>query len=169
MKHPRLAGGPIVVLLVLAAPTSIGAEESEYDRFRDRFQLWNACQPMNLVIESLDDDDVKMGLTHEAITTAVRSRLRAARLYHSESRGTYLYVNVNVLSGETRARAFSVSVEFKKWLLDPQLDGRGGFVTTWDTTGVGWGGAAHILSVVSQYTDRFIDEYLRVNESACQS
>ena len=168
MKHPRLAGGPIVVLLVLAAPTSIGAEESEYDRFRDRFQLWNACQPMDLVIESLDDDDVKMGLTHEAITTAVRSRLRAARLYRSESR-TYLYVNVNVLSGETRVRAFSVSVEFKKWLLDPQLDGQGGLVSTWDTTAVGWGDVAYILSAVSQYADRFIDEYLRVNEPACQS
>ena len=129
MKHPslRLVGGPIVALLVLTAPTSVGAEGVSSS---DRFKLWNACEPISLVVEHLNDNAVKIGLTREAITTAVRSRLRAARLYSSESK-TYLYVHVNTLSG-TRLASYSVNLEFKKRLLDPKLNGQEGYATTWD-------------------------------------
>ena len=42
-----------------------------------------------------------------------------------------------------------------------------GLAATWDRGVVGQGGGAYILSSVSRLTDKFIDEYLRVNESAC--
>ena len=173
MKHPslRFVRGPIVALLVLAlaATTPVGAEESE-DFGRsvrdeiDRFDLWNACEPIYLLIEGLGDGAVKSGLTHEAITTTVRSRLRAARLYRGSRRSPHLYVNVNALSG---GRAFNVFVGFNKPFFD-RISGRAGSATTWDTRMVGQGDAAYILSLVSQLTDKFIDEYLRVNDSACQ-
>ncbi len=72
---------------------------------------------------------------------------------------------VNTLS---EGRAFNVELEFNKELSDPELNGETGRATTWDTGTVGQGDAAFILSVVSQLTDKFIDEYLRVNDSACQ-
>lgn len=153
----------------------------------DRFQLWYACEPIYLIVESLPDHAAEWGLTREAITTAVRSRLRAARLYSRSSRRSVpyrpgsivhvsdsralLYVHVNSLS---EGEAFSVDVEFKKrlsdWsrLPDPARSGEAGRATTWDTGSVGQGDADYILSTVSQLTDRFIDEYLRVNASACQ-
>ena len=35
-------------------------------------------------------------------------------------------------------------------------------------TGTNGGDPGYVLSLVSQYTDKFIDEYLRVNEDACK-
>ena len=74
-----------MALALLGVVTPIGAEESE-DFGRsiqdgiDRFQLWNACGPINLLVESPSYDAGNMGLTREAIATTVRSRLRSARL-----------------------------------------------------------------------------------------
>ena len=164
MKHPslRLVKGPIVALLVLAAPTSVGAEGVSSS---DRFQLWNACKPIDLVVEHLNDAAVKISLTREAITTAVRSRLRAARLYSSKT-APFLYVSVTLV--RTRTTSSSISLKFNKWLPDPKLNGQVGSATTWNRHVVQQGGNAdYILSAVSQLTDLFIDEYLRVNGSAC--
>ena len=53
---------------------------------------------MNLVIEGLPAGGAAIGLTNEAVTAAVRSRLRAARLYEAgeDPYLPYLYVQVNV-------------------------------------------------------------------------
>ena len=169
MKHPslRIVGG--VVAALLATVTPMHADDVQ-DRINlGRFQLWHACQPIDLLVESPDDDEVKMGLTRESITTTVRSRLRAARLYRESTRPSpYLYVVINALprdrGGDT---AFSVRLEFRKHFFD-RISYRAGSASTWDTGAVGWGDAAYILSGVSQLMDEFIDEYLRVNESACQ-
>ena len=75
----------------------------------------------------------------------------------------WLYINVNVTS-----RAFSVSVEYLKYVLD-YASGLSRSATTWDSGSAGTHGndAGYLLSMVSQQIDRFIDEYLRVNEEAC--
>ena len=158
----RLVGGVVAALLVSVTPISA---QSIVEQRVDRFKLWNACEPIYLGVEYLGDEAIKMGLTREAITTTVRSRLRAARLRIYRGRDPYLlYVNVTTLS---RGTAFSVRLEFKKRLPDPELNGKKGFATTWNTMTVGQGDAAYILSVVSRLTDQFIDEYLRVNEPSC--
>ena len=73
--------------------------------------------------------------------------------------------------------AFYVEVSFERFVevwspfkvkpkeMDPLL----GFASTWDSGSIGTHGnsAAFILSGVSRHTDRFIDEYLRVNADAC--
>ena len=130
----------------------------------DEFRLGNKCQPIGLIVESIDGDGAKMGLTQEDITTTVRSRLRAARIYRDlEDRVPYLYVNILVV--ET---AFNISLEFNKWLSDP-ISGREQFGTTWDKSVTGrTSGADYVLSSLSRRMDQFIDEYLRVNELACQ-
>ena len=76
------------------------------------FALWTGCQPMYLLVEDLPDGAAKIGLTRESLQNAAESRLRAARLY-DESLNGYLYINVNVIGP-----AFSVTVEFKKRVLD---------------------------------------------------
>ena len=89
--------------------------------------------------------------------------MRAARLYDAEAADHYLYVNVNVAR-----RAFSIGVGYRKWLHDEAL-GIGGRAETWNTGSAGThgGGASFILQDVSEHMDRFVVEYLRVNESAC--
>ena len=179
---PRLVGSVFVALLVAATP--IGAEESEdFERFLqdgidrlvqdgvERFQLWNVCGPITLLIESMHYDAVKIGLTHEAITTTVRSRLRAARLYGGSeiTPGPYgitpaLHVHVTTVPGGV---GFSVAFKFNKQVSDP-ISGQTNLATTWDKGAAGQSmDVGYILSWVSRLTDEFIDEYLRVNEPAC--
>ena len=130
----------------------------------DRFNLFNECGPMNLVIEEYqgDTDWSDIGLTVDRIQTMAESRLRAARLYDATALA-YLYVNVNVLG-----RAFSLRVEYSKVLYDG-VSGETNYARTWDidSAGTHGGDAGFILQGLSEYLDRFILEYLRVNEDAC--
>ena len=115
-------------------------------------------------------------LLHEYPLRVGRRGPRAARLYEAkpivadpllrgivDGASTYLYVRVGVVG-----RAFSTEVSFKKSLYDAVSD-RHGFAATWDTgsDGTHGGDAGYILQFVSEGLDRFVLEYLCVNEAAC--
>ncbi len=135
----------------------------------DAFGLWNECAPIWLLVR-LSDDAADIDLTEERIQTLVESRLRVARLYDTAAPHAYLYVRVGVLVSENRrSGAFSIRVSFNKLLFDFVSD-EFGFAETWDTAsyGIHSGDADYILRGVSEQLDRFILEYLRVNETACR-
>jgi len=150
-------------LIGAAALFIAAAAETEEVTDLDRFQLWNDCAPMDLIVERLPDDATEIGLKKEAIETTVRSRLRAARLFDA-GKSQFLYVNVIVTTG----RAFSISFQYSKMIYDPASKSAG-LAITWDSSGTGTHGSdsGYILSGVAEYIDEFIDEYLRVNEDAC--
>lgn len=145
--------------LYFAAAASVEAVAGS----QDRFQLFAGCRPMGLVVENLPKGAAEIGLTRATIETAVRSRLRAARLY-SDGASPWLYVQVN-LAGQ----AYNISIQYNKWVRDT-VSGEGGTAVTWDigSTGTHGRSSGYILSFVSQHMDKFIDEYLRVNASACK-
>ncbi len=149
--------------LTLIAPWTLA---QDLDPEIERFELFNACRPMRLLIEYLSPGAAEIGLTREQLQAAVESRLRAARLYTEDrdlSAAAYLYVNVNV--GTT---AFSISLEYNKRVTD--AFGRIGSAAMWDqgATGTHGGEASYIVGLLSQqHMDRFIADYLRVNEVAC--
>ena len=149
-------------LLLTAASASAGAV-SDFDRF----QLWNECRAMRLVVESLPNDATAIGLTEDSIEVAVRSRLRAARLYtddYAEVARSSLYAKVNVLGP-----AFNTALEYWKAVRD-LATGLEYQATAWEVGSTGTHGqdSNYILSTVAKYTDKFIDEYLRVNADACK-
>ena len=156
---PGAMRGPVMAVLLFIGTSVLAEEVSDLDRF----QLWNDCRAMNLVVEGLNQDAAEIGLTREAIETAVRSRLRAARLYDADAR-SYLYVQVTVVGG-----GYNVNVEYKKVVVDP-ASGQSHYATTWDVGGTGTHGrdGNYILTSTSQDMDRFLDEYLRVNADACE-
>lgn len=176
MEHCRLrlAWGVLValsVLLAVAAPLqAVTVEESE------RFLFWTGCSPLRLNILMLPDsiapdpDSVSMGLTEAVVTTAVRSRLRAARIYADNEEAPVLIVNLRVIHSKQRpGGAFAVDITLHKRVYDP-LSGVSGYVQTAVcniTLGLHAGQAAFILSTIAQRMDEFIDNYLRVNEPAC--
>lgn len=127
----------------------------------DRFELWNECEPVSLVV-GLDGDAEVTGLTEETIKTAARSRLRGARLYDGDAYHR-LYIAV-IISGA----AFSMELLIIKSLYDPTID-KMGAATTWSDGAIGTHGGSgdYILNAIGRYTDTFIDEYLRVNAEAC--
>ena len=153
-----LAALSFAALAFLATGT---ASETPHGPF-DRFRLFSDCQPMDLVVERMPPDASEIGLTEESILAAAESRLQAARLYDAEATH-YLYVNVNVAGP-----AFSHSLEFKKSVHDISSD-TSYPATTWETGAAGThgGDAGYILSGVSRAMDRFLVEFLRVNEAEC--
>ena len=160
LSMKRLTVSLVVSMLVWIADSALAASVTD----TDRFELWNDCRPMGLVVQDLSEDAAQIGLTKERIAIAVRSRLRAARLYEV-SATPFLYVNVNVFSP-----SFHVIIDYNKFVQD-LVTGKTGPASTWMIYGIGTHGedAGYILSGVAMNMDRFIDEYLRVNEDACRS
>ena len=128
---------------------------------------------MALLVEDLPDDAGKIGLRELDIKTAVRSRLRGARLY-SEDASPFLYVRVTVLSP-----AFAIEVMFQRlvevslpqWIRSEGMRPLTGLAPTWRTGSAGTFGAngsGFILSGLGRHPDKFIDEYLRVNDADCR-
>ena len=144
--------------LFVTASASAGVV-SDYDRF----QLSSGCDQMGLWVGDISDDGISAGLTKEAIEVAVRSRLRAARIYR-ENAGHWLSVNVTVVGN-----SFSIITGFNKSVLDIMTNLQYG-APTWSKSGTGFhnGEITFILHQVSRKIDVFIDEYLRVNEDACK-
>ena len=151
------------MLIAVATTPQAVAAQAEVAAL-DRFKLFNNCEPMYLLVENLDSDDLEIGLTEQRLQAAAESRLRGARLY-SSTRGTpYLYVNINTFSV-----AFSVRLEYNKLLFDAASVSSYP-ATTWKVGSTGTHGrnAEYIVSVLSGLLDEFLTAYLRVNEAACE-
>ena len=157
----------VLVLAVVLATcwTERATAQNRTSSNLERFQLFNFCLPMALIVEELSDGAAEIELTEERIQTMAESRLRAARLFTSTTTpaDTYLYVRVTVVGG-----AFSMRLEFKKRVSD-SLSGESFFAGTWDSGATGTHGrdANYILQGLSEWLDGFVLEYLRVNEAAC--
>ena len=133
---------------------------------RIRFQLFAHCQPMVPFMRDLSPDAAKIGLSRDSIVAAVESRLRSARLvsFDDEEWAPRLQIEVGVV-GNT----FSLNLLYAKWFFDP-LYGLVSYAVTWQHTGLGGhgGDAGYVISALSQKLDKFLADYLRVNEAACE-
>ena len=159
-----------IVMGAILASGLTASEGTNFLRFAEqagdpvyRFDLFNECQGMDLVVEELPEGAGEIGLTRESIQAAVESRLRSARLYDAGRLDPYLYVNVLVVGP-----AFSVRLEFYKRLHDP-VSNTTGIAVTWNrnSTGIHGNEAPYIVSAISQDMDEFLVEYLRANEDYC--
>ena len=149
-----VAGTAAGVILGAGAPAA--AEEL------DRFALFAACAPMRLVVERLDADATEFGLTEDAIRNAAESRLRSARLYDAQGQQV-LYIAVRVHGYLAR-----ITLHYNKLLHDALTGGRE-YAPTWidGSIGVYLGDTGSVVSELGLLLDRFLVEYLRVNEAAC--
>ena len=155
----------IAVLLALSSTGQAADQKAlEYEKAIERFQFYNACQPMVLAVGH-NAAAGRIGVKKKALHAAVESRLRAARLYTDSptSEGSAaLTVKVDVV-GE----AFDISVQYIKVLTDefgtrvPSM--------AWGTSSFGTHGrdATGLVAYVSEHLDKFLAAYLRVNEDDC--
>ena len=150
----------VLLLSLLAMRPGVTEEVSVYDRF----ELWTDCEPLKLYVNFQKDDENEIDLTKEDIEIAVRSRLRSARMYTDELSSLHLAVNVNVVG-----LAFGIDIELYKIVSDFLYSKEILPARTWQSgiTGTHSMNGNYILQTVSQDTDRFIDEYLRVNADSC--
>ena len=153
----------LILALALSFPVPCAVGDITEERLK-RFELFCDCSPVGLSISNLSSDAKKLGLTREAVQANLESRLRSARLYTSDGLESYVFVSVNVVGN-----AFSIELQFKKLVYD-RFSGNTFFAVTWETgsTGTHGGRADYILSSISQAMDRFLLNFLRVNEDACE-
>lgn len=133
---------------------------SRYEKFR----LWNDCGLVSLVVERLHDDAKKMGITEDRIQNTVESRLRGGRIY-GESGPPFVYINVNIMGA-----VVSIRLEFRPAVIRSGFE-HVGFAPTWYIFSIGTfreNAGYAIIQTVAEYTDKFINEYLRVNAPACK-
>ena len=153
-----------LILLMLFCTIVPEAQANRSLESFDRFKLFTACAPMDLIVGDLPEDAKKIRLTKEMIKNSVESRLRSGRIFNDKNL-IYLYVNVNVFR-----HVFSIDLDFKKPLKDPSFPELYGSATTWSrgSTGTHGGRADSILSSLSELLDIFLVDYFRVNEKACK-
>ncbi len=163
-----LAYGTLLLATATLGGAPIAGLEAQAGGDLDRFQLFTSCAPV--VPSVIPPTDAwrhhweNIGLREDAVRRAVTSRLRSARIYSEEFRGSLLSIEVGISN-----RAFHLDVKFHKLLRDAYTD-IDGFAVTWSnglTSILGASAASQILGHLSQLMDRFIDDYLRVNAEAC--
>lgn len=136
----------------------------------EQFNLFTNCRPLAVTVGKASQAWGKLGLTRADIQNAAESRLRAARIYGDE--GDYSNPLLRIIAGIVGG-AFSVELFLDKPLFDGKYSSLFGDATTYmdghlGTHGGGFGGGSYILSTLSLMLDRFIANYLRVNEAACE-
>ena len=153
----------IVAMILLSVP--LWASGNDAKDALDHFRFFTRCAPVQLVIESVDSDAEKIGLTDEDIQVALESRFRSARIYTDAETNNWLSINILV-----DGNAFNIILQFNKLVFDP-ITQNSGFAVTWSTGAAGTHGsdAGFILSSLSGHIDRFLVGYLRVNEPDCNS
>lgn len=163
-----------ILLLAAAASPAFG----QYG-FDDRFELWAECSRFWPEVH-VDQEQSMSEIDEEAVTIAVRSRLRSARLFEdrlSEDRSTWnpgkkpwekgVWLVVDV---QTVGAAFTTSVKLYKRRMD-LFSGDQATDLAWQASSFGTyaGDEGYVLGIIGKNMDRFIDAYLRVNEPACQA
>ena len=169
-----------VLLMALSCLAQPDSTETVKEKVK-KFELYNGCLPMVLIVEELPPDAEEIGLSKEAVQNALESRLRAARLYITpeNTRITYaraklrfpdmgwsaasLYARVFVVRN-----AFSISLKYRKSLFDKRISVYSEAIT-WErgTLGISGKNTGLILNSLTELTDEFLAEYLRVNEADC--
>ena len=173
-RHLRLVGS-VAAALLAAAPSQADTEAEEA---RMRFAYWTGCSPLKLFVSvsvPSGESARRMGLTEAVVATAVRSRLRAARLYTDADNveAPLLVAQVVVYLSEDQqitGGAHHVRLSLYKHVYD-SLSGLSGYAETKlfpaQLVGIHDGTAAFILSGIARTMDSFIDDYLRINDPAC--
>ena len=156
-RHIYLRTAAILVLLLLPPAQASHAFDSGLEI--------ESYKRMDVVIEELDDDDRKAGLTEELIRAKVELQLRRNGIVPNakqEYKHGYLYVRVYRVG-----KAFTWDVKFNR-KVTYSSEGRTyeTIASVWSKSAVGTfsGGSSFILQGLADGLDMFISAYLKANQ-----
>lgn len=168
MKHAK------VLLLILSVIILSNWLFTEVDFPDVDYKVLKGIDGFEILIEVLNEDAIKIGLTRKRLKTVTELALRREGITVVEykggvktteellkfSRTPFIYVNVNV-SG----RAFSVKLELKERVVLERDESISCTATTWDQliTGIHGGNSEFIVSALKELLDYFINDYYKAN------
>lgn len=135
--------------------------------FIDLFELC-VRQPRVFLTVDVDTDTVQAGVTQERVKNVVMSRLRAARMNSSSGSGAFLSVVVHSMptrDGWREHVAASLSFALVKPVQDYRDTGERWMGDTWNSDSLLLANGDFLMQAISEETDNFVREFLRVNES----
>lgn len=161
-----LAGLVLGGSLAMTQPPALAVPEQV-----ERFQLWNDCQPMALLLEIAPD--LREGILFAGARDAAESRLRSAHLYTDSSLTSgmipvdlsYLVIAIATFD-ESGNQPFNVTLRYYKPVTD-KATGNYSQAATWLNGVIGLGDNDFILAQLARNLDTFLANYLRVNDTAC--
>ena len=145
---------PIALALILFCSTADGQQAANP---ADRFKLYNLCAPIGMVVETLPGDALGRGLTEAQLEKLIASRLQAVDLYAADA-PTFLHVAVS---------RYAVQLGYMKPVIDVASSETETIRTFSHSAEVRDGTAAGGILELSKLLDRFLVEYRRVNQPAC--
>ena len=137
---------------------------------QELFRLWANCVKV-LPVVAVEVTDEKLPIVKkEGLKNLLENRLRSAGIYSDKSMSPSLYLYVHSVRG-----GHSISLSFRQLVTreifwnDIDIKVRD-VTTTWNigSTGTHDGDPQFVRFIASEQVDKFIAEYLRVNESACR-
>ena len=156
-----------ILLLVAVSLIFCQVASAQVSTQHERFFLWNECKPIRLFVRQLvwNGTQEDTASKYNEVMVLIRSRLRAARIYETDENKSTPYFGMVLI--HSKNTAFVLEMAFTKWLYDPISDYTFAAATWTELDGgatTNWEG---IRSTISRFTDKFIDDYLRVNADAC--
>ncbi len=136
-------------------------DASEYTNY---FKYYHECQPIHLMVAepTPEAEASEIGLTYEALQDITELAFRRANLYTEEESTPGVLLHSQIVGG-----AYLLFISFHKPVTDT-FGYHSPTVTFYDySLGTHDGDVAFILSQASELMDRFVSEYLRVNQDAC--
>jgi hypothetical protein len=126
---------------------------------------------IKVVVEELEPEAERDGLTKDQLQTDVELRLRKAGIRVTsallESGGSYLYLNVGTDNKHPSGPyAVSIDLEFKQWVILERNRNVSLLAPTWYVGSIVLVGAhklRHIRDIVAGLVDQFINPYLEQN------
>ena len=95
----RLMGRHVAPLLCLMVFVVTAPAQLLGQSVQERFQLLTYCAPVGLYVDVQIDNNDRISLSEEAVTRAVRSRLKGARVYTDTIGEEWLSVWIQVSAG----------------------------------------------------------------------
>ena len=127
--------------------------------------LRNIGSKFEMIIEALDKDAEKIGLTENRLKTVVELRLRREGItivdVSSDLEIPYVYINVNVVGN-----AYNVKLDINEWVdLERIPVSRGCTATVWEVfiTGTHGGKSENIVDSLNILFDDFFNDYYKAN------
>jgi hypothetical protein len=156
----RIASHGLLAVCLLCGPVNAADDKTSRDSLRN-------LSAVLVVVESVDADTVRDGLTTEQIQTDVELRLRKAGVVVSDSASPMLYVAVNPVYSSSGIYAYSSTLQLEQpvtILSNNTLT----MATTWSILATGLVGRnkmpAAIRSLVGDQVDTFLNAYLSAHQ-----
>lgn len=163
MNHIKIS--PIAVLLIfwlMVGGTTVAQSNPERKTLA-------GLRAIAVVVESIEPEIERAGLTASQLQTDVELRLRRSGISVLDTGGTYLYINANVLKIDNYSFAYSLKVSLMQPVVLERNKAISTIASTWDKGVVGVVGASNFQRIrqnAGDLVDAFINDYLAIAASA---